>query len=310
MRILCFIFMAILLYNILNSLIKRLYNMLSNKLSINIFGSIFAVLIMATSLTSCRNNDDDGATPEEKMGYAEDQLLLEHIYNNVDRVVEVAFQQGQSGLKGESVLASCATVTDDTVDALTRQMVIDFGNAPCLGFDGRYRTGKIIVVYSRDKVAKENGYFQRITFSNHFMNGYRVMGVKEMNNVTGNGSAGVQYEVTRIDTVIMPEGEGRLTGKSERQRAWWRGANTPQTSDDIYRLTGSGFFRRVNGDTYNIQIAEPLILPVDCNWITEGVINIYPSDATKRILDYGDDGQCEDVATLNINGKVSTLQIP
>lgn len=284
--------------------------MLSNKLSINIFGGVLAVLIMATSLTACRNNDDDGATPEEKMGYAEDQLLLEHIYNNVDRVVEVAFQQGQSGLKGESILASCATVVDDTVNATMSKMVIDFGNSPCLGFDGRYRTGKIIVEYSRGKFAKEDGYYQRVTFSNHFMNGYRVMGIKEIKNITGNGTAGVQYQVSRIDTVIMPEGQGKLTGNSERLRVWWRGSETPQTSDDVYRLTGSGDFKRVNGDRYNVQIAKPLVLPVDCNWITEGTVNIYPSDATKRTLNYGDDGQCEDVATLNVNGNVSTLQIP
>ncbi|MCB0698681.1 MAG: hypothetical protein H6551_00945 [Chitinophagales bacterium] len=279
--------------------------MFTNRLSA--YATICLVLLVALStVVSCRKDDDDDIVTEpEKTGYAEDQLILEHVYNNVDRVVERAFALGAAALKGgENSLASCATVTN--ADGL---MVIDFGSNQCLGYDGRYRKGKIMVQYTNDKQRNDKGYFQNITFQGYEVDGFGVMGTKRITNMGLDAAGNIFFDERRVDSVYKPSENGYITGESKRISTWYTGANTPQAADDAFRLSGTGSFHRPNGDGYNIEISEQLLVAINCNWITDGRINIYPEGATQRVLDYGDGG-CENDATINVNGVVTPVKIP
>lgn len=273
----------------------------------------FALILLAgiSIVSSCDKKNDDDATQivPETTGYASDQLLLEHIYNNVDRVIERAFVSGASGLKGgEQALAACAKISDTTVGGETT-MVIDFGNNPCLGFDGRYRQGKIIVRYDSSQKYKGKGYYQNISFEGYMVDGYRVYGSKSMINIGPDINGDYYYQVKRVDSVYVDDEDGFIRGTSERRMTWYAGYSTPQHSDDIYRLSGTGVFYRPDDSKYNTEIAKPLVVAVSCNWIREGVINIYPEAATNRVLDYGDGG-CEDDATISVNGVITELRVP
>lgn len=264
------------------------------------------VLVALSTVVSCRKDDDDDIVVQsEKTGYAEDQLILEHIYNNVDRVIERALAQGSSALKGgENTLANCAVVTKE--DGL---LTIDFGSNPCLGYDGRYRRGKIMVQYTDSLKMTEKGYIQHVTFDGYEIDGYTVAGSKRSTNM-GNDAAGhLYFDVKRVDSVFKPSDNGYIRGVSERRSTWYLGSNTPQTSDDAFRLSGTGVFYRPNGDRYDTEISEQLVVAINCNWITDGKINIYPEGATQRVLDYGDGG-CENDATINVNGLVTPILIP
>jgi len=282
--------------------------MFSKKLSI----IAWSVLSLSVLTTSCkREKDDTQVINEESTGYAEEQLILEQIYTNADRIVERAFSLGESSLKGgEHPLGGCVTVKVDTSDSPDLDlMTIDFGGSDCLGYDGRKRTGKLLVYYANKVKSTETGYYRKTVFDNYTVDGHRVGGHREM-WYKGTGTTGRHaHDIASVDTIYLPGNTGKVTGASQRTREWFAGDATPQTADDVYRFTGFGNFIRPGGETYYLEIAKPLVEALNCNWINEGVTNIYPDGATQRVLDYGE-GDCENDATINVNGVKRIAKIP
>ncbi len=276
-----------------------------------------AVMVVAVSgfsilISSCRRDkDDDTIINTETTEYAEEQLILEQIYSNADRVVDRALALGVNSLKGgEHPLGGCTEVKVDTItNPDIDLMTIDFGGAGCLGYDGRVRTGKLLVYYANKVKSIEAGYYRKTVFNMYTVDGHKVGGYREMwyngTGTTGNHS----HNIVSVDTIYLPESSGKVTGSSMRTREWFQGVSTPQTADDIYRLTGTGNFIRPKGEIYSLEIAKPLVDALNCNWINEGVTNIYPGDATKRVLDYGE-GDCDNDAIINVNGIKRIAKIP
>jgi len=268
------------------------------------FGVIFTV-------SSCKDKEDDNTLINtEQTGYAEEQVLLEQIYDNTDRLIDRALTLGASSLKGgENPLANCATIKKDTTnDPNLSRMTINFGQN-CLGYDGRYRSGQLIVDYNNKLKSTEKGYYYKITFDIYGVDGHTLVGHKEVWNTGRNAAGNIKYDIASVDTIYLKDQSGKVTGASQRTREWFAGSSTPQTSDDVYRFTGFGHFTRPSGEQYYVEIVKPLVDALDCQWINEGVINIFPEDASQRVLDFGD-GQCENDATIDVNGVVRKVVIP
>lgn len=276
--------------------------------------AIISTVALTTVISSCKkNNDDDGdAGPAVATTFAEEQALIEQIYSNTDRLVERAFTLGQSALKGgENPLGVCAFIKEEeTDDPSIDRMIIEFGGTPCLGYDGRYRSGRLIIDYTKNATMKEKGSYHKITFDNYVLEGYRVGGHKEVWNTGRNASNEIEYVIASVDTVYTDDNSGRMTGASERKRSWFMGESTPQTSDDVYLLTGFGNFISTSKNSYQVKIAKPLVDAYDCNWIKEGVTDILPEGLSKRVLDFGGDGSCDDKASINTNGVIREVDLP
>lgn len=271
-----------------------------------------AVSGFAVLMSSCkRDKNNDTIIGQEKTGYAEEQLVLEQIYTNADRLVERAFTLGEGSLKGgDNPLGGCVTIKMDTTDNPDLHlMTIDFGGAGCLGFDGRVRTGQLHVYYAHKVKPTEAGYYRKTVFSSYTVDKYRVNGNRQMWYSGTKSTGNHHYAIASVDTIYLPDNSGKITGTGERTREWFRGASTPQTVDDAYRLTGFSNFIRPNGDKYYLEIAKPLVDALDCNWINEGVTNIFPENATQRVLDYGE-GDCDNDATIDVNGAKRIAKIP
>ena len=276
-----------------------------------VFYSALLLLAVSVVVVGCKknNNDDDNNVEPEKVGYADDQLLLEHINSNTNRLVEKAL------LLGAESIGSCVSITyfDKTNEGgkTPDSILIRFGDGTtdCLGYDGKKRRGSIIVSYNKEVKLREQGYYQVIKYNNYRVNGYIVGGYQTMVNVGKIANGRYQFNIERADTVILPDDQGVITGISQRVRVWHEGSGTMQLADDVYATTGSGSFIRANGDEYSVQIKEALYTPLTCNWITNGTLNIYPVDATHRILDYGN-GSCENDATINVNGVITSVKAP
>lgn len=277
------------------------------------------IAVMAVAVSGCailissckREKDDNTIINNETTEYAEEQLILEQIYSNADRVVDRALALGAGSLKGgEHPLGGCTEVKMDTTDNPDiSMMTIDFGGSDCLGYDGRKRTGRLLVYYANNVKSTELGYYRKTVFNMYTVDGHRVGGYREMWS-NGLGKTGnFSYNIVSVDTIYLPGNSGKVTGSSLRTREWYEGISTPQTADDVYRLTGTGNFIRPNGDGYYLEIAKPLVDALSCNWINTGVTNIYPHNATKRVLDYGE-GDCDNDAIINVNGIKRIAKIP
>lgn len=287
--------------------------MFSKKLTMRPIYGATALLALIILVSACkRNKDDDNTMNAESTAYAEEQLLLEQIYDNADRVIERAFSLGSTALKGgENPLGVCANIKmDTTTNPDISRMTIEFGGTECLGYDGRYRGGRIIVDYYNKFKITDNGYYHKIVFDQYVVDGHKIGGYKEVWCSGISASGNIDYIIASVDTIYLAKSSGTLIGASERRRQWHAGVNTPQTNDDIYLISGFGRFKSPGGkESYIVEIVKPLVDALNCNWINEGVINIYPEGATQRVLDFGE-GQCENDATINVNGVVRTVKIP
>jgi hypothetical protein len=87
------------------------------------------------------------------------------------------------------------------------------------------------------------------------------------------------------------------------------GYNTPGNSgDDVYEVIGSGSFKRANNAYCDFNILNTLLVSNDCKYVRSGTLQIIPKDGYARTLDYGS-GDCDDNATLDINGKVFDVKL-
>lgn len=284
--------------------------MFSTRISVITGVCTVALFGLVVASSSCKKNNDEPTIPVEETKYADEQIIIEQIYSSADRIVERAFASGANALKGgEDPLAACASVKVDTTDNpdISRMTITFAGN--CLGYDGRYRKGSMIVDYTNKIKITDQGYYHKITFYEYEVEGYRVGGYKEVANKGLNNGGNVYYNIYSKDTVYLPKNSGKITSYGERTREWFSGINTPERIDDVYRLTGYGYFTSLDKEEYYLEIAEPLIDALDCNWLKQGVINIFPGTSTQRVLNFGD-GSCDDVATISVNGVKREVKIP
>jgi hypothetical protein len=60
--------------------------------------------------------------------------------------------------------------------------------------------------------------------------------------------------------------------------------------------------------TWDAEILTPLRKELVCRFIVSGTIEIRPENLPVRLLDYGD-GECDNIATVTINGEVYTIYL-
>lgn len=77
--------------------------------------------------------------------------------------------------------------------------------------------------------------------------------------------------------------------------------------DDVYEITGSASGSK-NGNSYTMTIIQPLVRALACNWISSGKMEIQPSGALLRTIDFGA-GTCDDQATVTIAGTVYNITL-
>lgn len=270
--------------------------MLIKKLHLNI-AAVF--ILSGLALSSCKKDDNNTTEPTENTSYAYEQTLAEQMFNDMDVIFERARSQGQSGLKGgASALASCAKISIDSTDT-TGTVIIDFGLADCLGFDGRFRRGKLIIEYSG--MYQDSGYTHKITPLSYYVDDNLIDGVRTVSNMGKDVEGNIYYNITCNGTVDLAQNGGRIQWSANRTRTLYAGASTPLLNDNLYRIEGSSTLIGSTGTKYTINITDPLLAAFDCSWIKEGIIEIFPEGKVKRYLDYGN-GVCDNKATLTING--------
>lgn len=268
-----------------------------------------ALLAATVSLTACkRDKTNDVPTTDnsitEETGYADDQAKTDQIFDETERFSDQAAEIGNVQLKGGNItLSGCATVTRDTV-SVPHTITISFGSTYCLCADGRYRKGDIVISYSGHY--RDSGYTHAIGFNNYWVDSNHVYGSKTVTNM-GHNSAGHSYFHIVLDGHIIDALGDTISHTATRTRIWVAGESTSQISDDAYEITGSGTLVRASGKSYAINITSPLHTAMNCNWIESGTVSITPQGASSaRVLDYGN-GNCDDHATITVNGHTKNI---
>jgi outer membrane murein-binding lipoprotein Lpp len=268
--------------------------------------ALIAFISFSIMLSSCKKNAD---IQTENTTVSQDNSFVEGIYENVSDIADEAYDFSTNNLKSTDgwrhFLSDCVTVTLDTT-AFPRQLTIDFGEVNCLCNDGRYRRGMIIVTWTGRYC--EFGTVISHSFENFYVNDNHVEGSKVVTNMGLNNNGNVYFTIVINGTVTMADNTGVITWNSSRQRELIQGYDTPGRWDNIYLVTGTASGTRLDGVSWLSEILNPLRVEMACRFIVSGTVQITPDNLPSRILDYGD-GNCDNIATVTINGVTYTIHL-
>jgi hypothetical protein len=196
------------------------------------------------------------------------------------------------------------TVVPQQPGVFPKTVTIDFGTG-CLGHNGKFRKGKIITVFTGKM--RVPGSKATTTFDGYKVDSMAVTGTHEVIN---NSTASNSIFTTRVI-------DGKLTWDSGRWVKWsntrtvtqLEGNGTPfWPLDDIFSITGAGRGENSKGKSWGHEITEPLIKKFTCLWISKGIVRI-KFNTTSGLLDFGN-GDCDNKATLTVNGHVKIITLP
>ncbi len=269
---------------------------------------MIAFLSFAFAISSCKK-DENSQIEITDTSTSQYDALAESIITDVGDMIDEAYNLSLGNYKSTEddtiILGPCATITLDTV-VFPHELIIDFGEENCLCRDGRYRRGKIINTFTGRYL--EPGTILTHSFDEYFVNDNKVEGSRVVTNMGYNTNENLYFTI-EVEILITLAEKGVTFGwNASRVREWAEGADTPQRWDDVFLLTGTAEGIRPSGLNWTREIIIPLRREVSCRYIVSGSVQIEPEGKPVRLLDYGD-GECDNIATVTINGKTFTIYL-
>lgn len=292
--------------------------------TINIFTkSTFAFLLLGTlTLTACKKEkstaQDETTTMENTENNMEAQAAFDDVFDNSMGIGAESGEDlgitGSIGIYGrmeggnysgrvDSNRCFTITVMPQQQGVFPKTVTIDFG-AGCTAPNGRVRKGKIITVFTGKM--REPGSKATTTFEGYQVDSMSVTGTHEV--VNNSSSSNKIFTIRVID--------GKLTWNSGRWVKWNNTRTVTQIEgngtafwplDDVFSITGAGTGENSKGRSWGHEVVEPLIRKFTCAWTTKGVVRI-SFNQTNGLLDFGN-GDCDNKATLTVNGRVKIITL-
>ncbi len=256
-------------------------------------------------LASCSKDK----TTDTSFTAVQDDAYAESTFDNVTSLTNEAYSLSTDKFKsteGRVFLSNCAAVSLDTT-AFPRVLTIDFGDTNCLGKDGRYRRGKILVSFTGRYYRP--GTIITTTFDNFYVNDNQIEGTKVVANNGFNDQKHLSWTISVNGIITLADGNGTISWKSQRTREWTEGLSTPHNRwDDVFLITGKASGQRANGLRWTREITNALEVKLACRFIVSGTVQIKPEGKPMRTLDFGD-GECDNLATVTVDGKTYTIHL-
>lgn len=260
---------------------------------------------MATlAFFSCKketvNTTDPGS--DEMQAFTNENVRFDIVFNDVFHIVaDGAIQAGTFRTTSGAPIVTADTLGPD------KRITIDFGNGATPSPDGRKRAGKIIV-HCQGQFS-DSASIQQIEFDQYEYNGFDIFGTIALTNKGRNEDGFINFYMT-IDGGMVPENTtDSIFWVGNRTRILQSGAGTISKDDDVYLVSGTGIFRKIQGNKIQADISTPLMVTADCRYIRQGEMILMPESGNNRRLDFGD-GNCDGNAKLTIYGRVYYITLP
>jgi hypothetical protein len=289
-----------------------------NYKKILVAGCMSALMISIVTLQSCRRSKITDAEIEAVGDNADAQGSS----SETQTIADQAFAYGKSSgnmrtSNNYSTLGGCATISIDTANSSnTDTLTIDFGSSPCQCRDGRFRQGKIIVVYS-GKYHTPNAVID--IYHSGYAVGKTTNDMKTFSNsstkhIVNNGynSAGfMSWNVTSSISFTKANSGGTVTFSESKLRTQIAGLATGYSTTNKYSVSGTSNGIAANGTSFtaNTVSGNDLIRDMSCaKHFTQGALEITPSGKSMITIDFGN-GTCDNTATVTRNGKTKTITL-
>ena len=240
---------------------------------------------------------------------AEDNSLAEGTFNDVISIANQALEDTalttyRLGNPDNSILNTCATVTNTPDGNGGGTIIVNFGTTNCECVDLRFRRGIINIHYTgayRDSGTEITTSFDDYFVGKDISHMYQVTGSKTVTNNGLNTSGNPNFSVN-VSGHLINSGNVQMDWTSARNREWISGSSTPFIwTDDEYVIIGNSSGTNFEGNSFIANITNGLHIE-NCRWITQGTFELTPSGKPVRIFDYGN-GVCDDDAVLTVNGR-------
>ncbi|MCE1199171.1 MAG: hypothetical protein LWW85_09410 [Marinilabiliales bacterium] len=263
--------------------------------------------IVLTLLFSCQKSDLKSVLDEVLV--SQQEMQTDEMLSDIDLIADEALAQNGTQLKSGTLVAgnyltSCANVTVDT-KSVPQSLVIDFG-ANCTGKDGKVRSGRILITSTSFSTFPS---VRTKTFDNYVVDGKKLNGkiVKSIQQdfVNKIRTATLDQDVT----ITLPNQEGTAHHLASQTRQYYLNELGVQ-DDNVVKSWGTATFTRPSGIevTRQVDATDPLIFSASCHHVISGKIIFTSSKDRTWTLDFGN-GECDNKATLTINGKTKEITI-
>ncbi|MGA2296778.1 MAG: hypothetical protein ABSG15_04430 [FCB group bacterium] len=284
------------------------------KFSVLPFLLMFSLIIF---YTGCKDKSTEPATTTLTQS-ADDNAAVDGEYNSIfsmaDAQGSISYSSAEQnknsniplGITDKSdLLPLCANITFDTT---THTLTIDFGTSDCQCWDGNYRKGKIIAVFTGKW--RTIGSSVNISLDNYYINDMLLEGTKEI-TIT----AAHQWHVV-VTGAILHTPTGNITWDCDRITTKTAGYDTPIIwRDDVYSITGTanGVNRKGVAFSATVDQNNPLIKEMSCakKDFVSGILTIINSKGDTLSVNYDPTGTelCDKLVNVTINGKTYTIYL-
>jgi hypothetical protein len=273
--------------------------------------SAFLLLLAAVLVSGCGKEKSNRLTNEDDNGgYASDISRVEWADNDALSIVDAAgFFYNGAFIRTTNGVGVCADVATDTLSN-PHVLTIRFGTNNCLCLDGRNRRGNIVVTYDGD--FRDTGEVKTITFDRYYVNDRQLTGEMKVIRVDTTILGNWYYKV-KVNTTLINTDNKHTTWQGGLVRKWLAGYETGDRNDNVYIISGSATLTRSNGHIFGCDIATPLHVAMDCDYIRTGVVNVNAFEGL-RVLNYGSGsintpGSCDADAQINIGLNVYQVKL-
>ena len=277
----------------------------SNRIAITLVALFTVVAVFSCNKEA--SDDFDTVSEEESIVYSEESMEAEASYDDVQDIsIIAAEEEGNVSVTGRVYpfvalrlrIGNCADITVSPNDSTyPKTVTIDFGTG-CLGLDGKFRKGAIILHFTGP--IRRPGSVLTITFRDFYLNRAHIEGTKIISNLSTNGD--IKYTVQVVDGKVTYSNGRGYKYSSLKYVHQVEGGSTNDVEDDVFHIEGRSTTQFKNGHTITLNTETPLVKKVSCRWISDGKLKIKINNRV-LFLDYGapDNGDCDNKALLTWN---------
>lgn len=193
------------------------------------------------------------------------------------------------------------------IDSFPKTMIINYSNGINCS-DGKIRKGKIIAtVYNYWQHSIEDS--MQVELVNFIVDSVKINGSLVIKN-TENSDSTQKFSLNISNCKFDFENGKFFQINSSKTINWISGFNTiTDFLDDNFLIDGKSNGINRNQVGFEAKIISSLKYSSQCysGKITQGIIEITPQDATKRIVDFGS-GVCDNIANITINGTSFSIE--
>jgi len=276
--------------------------------------------------TGCKKDTASPTASPSNTGVAaaSDNSIASSSFDDVTNTVNEAMMVSQSGSARISdedrPQTSCARISANLTDAINHTLLINYGTTDCLGKDGNYRRGEIIVTWTGPFYGP--GASHTITFNNFFVNFNQIMGNIVVLEKGVNTSGMLTFAITVKGSVIVSplysanNTSSTIVFNADLVKEMITGAETSLSDrDDVFLIWGTASGITQAGIPFKATITADNALRKEIGFMnfTKGIINItmaLPDGQTIVSIDFSYlNSQRDNLAMVNINGHKLLVQL-